>query len=83
VTARSKLPQKKWMGLALPIKRERNSRKTVSTLTRIRQKAIGVLAVVRRMTFVQIEANRTRDFDGMGQTFTSMPSECSASMSFE
>ncbi len=37
VTQRSKLPQKKWTGLSLPMKRERNSLKTVSHKVSIRQ----------------------------------------------
>jgi len=41
VTARSKLPQKKWTGLALPMNRERNSLKMASTVTRIRQNAFA------------------------------------------
>ena len=38
VTARSKLPQKKCTGLHLPTKSQRDSVKTRSTCTRIRQK---------------------------------------------
>jgi hypothetical protein len=38
VTARSKLPQKKWTGLDLPIKRERKTLSTSSTETSVRQK---------------------------------------------
>src|ERR1043165_3448573 len=41
VTARSKLPQKKWTGLHLPQKRERNSLNTRSLWTRTRQNRLA------------------------------------------
>src|SRR5271154_1821213 len=73
VTARSQLPQKKCTGLALPMKRPRNSLKIESTETRIRQ---------NRLAYSGSYEACVRSFSnpigfgistGIGQIFTAIP----------
>ena len=58
MTARSKLPQKKWTGLTLPRKPVRNCWKTGSTATRARQKRCAASRVIAGVDLVEVETDR-------------------------
>src|SRR5487761_1716403 len=80
VTARSKLPQKKCTGLDLPMNRPRNSSKTESAETSARQKRFAYSGSYDACTRSSSKRIGLGISTGMGQIFTRMPRDASASM---
>src|SRR5581483_11247292 len=80
VTAKSKLPQKKWTGLFLPMNRERNSLNKVSVTTRMFQ---NLLTSSRSYDACCVSCSKEMGFGtstGMLQIFTWIPRDSSPLM---